>query len=142
MVCFIDDSGTKYKGQVRLRGGQYSSSGRVEVFLENQWGTVCTYVMINLKRQLGRDSFALTPAHSVCRQLGYTRAVAYYQGLVYVRIHAHCKAAYTCNLIFILSEGTSHVLPYNWLFFEQILFWFIDCWSKIKSMNLFPYPNF
>ena len=93
VVCFVDDSGTNYKGQVRLRGGQYSSTGRVEVFLENQWGTVCTSVLLNRKRQVdvGRDTFVMRTAHSVCRQLGYTRAVAYYQGIVYVRVHAHCK---------------------------------------------------
>lgn len=47
-------------GEVRLVGGVSSYEGRVEVFLNEQWGTVCG----NLWNQ--------DDARVVCRELGYT----------------------------------------------------------------------
>jgi deleted-in-malignant-brain-tumors protein 1 len=46
-------------GQVRLVGGHSSRSGRVEIYHNNQWGTVCNRL------------FSMNEARVVCSQLGY-----------------------------------------------------------------------
>lgn len=56
-----------YRGQVRLvneNTTSATSSGRVEVFQAHLWGTVCN------------QGFNQAAADTVCRQLGYTNAVA------------------------------------------------------------------
>ena len=47
------------EGAIRLVGGTSANNGRVEIFHNNAWGTVCD------------DSFGNTDAQVVCRQLGY-----------------------------------------------------------------------
>ena len=44
---------------IRLQGGAYSSKGRVEVYCNGQWGTLCN------------ADFDSSDATSLCRQLGY-----------------------------------------------------------------------
>lgn len=55
-----------YSGQVRLVSDERiaHSYGRVEIFQGQQWGTVC------------KENFNEAAANSICRQLGYTGAVA------------------------------------------------------------------
>ncbi|XP_052773119.1 neurotrypsin-like [Mya arenaria] len=50
--------------KVRLTGGSGSTSGRVEVFMYGQWGTICD------------DSFDSTDAGVICVMLGHQRADA------------------------------------------------------------------
>ena len=47
-------------GQLRLAGGNIANEGRVEICINNVWGTVCV------------DSWGVTDAAVVCRQLGYS----------------------------------------------------------------------
>ena len=47
-------------GSIRLSGGTASMNGRVEVCMNEQWGTVCD------------DNWEAIDANVACRQLGYS----------------------------------------------------------------------
>ena len=66
---FIDSTriwdSNPYNGMIRLQGGNYSNQGRVEVYCNGQWGTICD------------DGFGSTDANTICKQLGYTGYIRY-----------------------------------------------------------------
>ena len=68
--CFVTDTtriwnSNPYSGMIRLQGGSYSNQGRVEVYCNGQWGTICD------------DGFSSTDANTICKQLGYTGYIRY-----------------------------------------------------------------
>ena len=50
---------------IRLQGGSYSNQGRVEIYCNGQWGTICD------------DEFNQNDAITICKQLGYNYYYSY-----------------------------------------------------------------
>ncbi|KAM7434180.1 hypothetical protein ABFA07_015719 [Porites harrisoni] len=59
-----EDASVVCSKRVRLVGGSWNGEGRVEVFYNGAWGTVCD------------DIWNMNNARVVCRQLGYSDAVS------------------------------------------------------------------
>ena len=57
---------------VRLVGGNSENEGRLEIYYNNTWGTVCD------------NNWGLTDSNTACRQLGYARATAYYRSMSFI----------------------------------------------------------
>ena len=85
---------------LRLTNGNTSSEGRVEIWYSNQWNTVCD------------DSWDITDATVVCRQLGYRGAAAHQnahfgQGSGDILLdNLHCNG----------SEGSLFQCPHNGIY--------------------------
>ena len=54
-----------FPGMIRLQGGNYSNEGRMEVYCNGQWGTICS------------TGFNSTDASVICKQLGYDNSISY-----------------------------------------------------------------
>ena len=78
MLHFIDSTriwdSNPFPGMIRLQGGNYSNEGRVEVYCNGQWGTICS------------TGFSTTDANTICKQLGYDSYDSYNHLLMLVSL--------------------------------------------------------
>ncbi len=72
-MYFIDDNGPYYTGQIRLRGGDYPSEGRVEMYVYGVWSSL-----------YAASTNDYDDANVICKQLGYTGADYYDVGILLV----------------------------------------------------------
>ena len=81
---------------IRLQGDDFVNQGRVEVYCNGQWGTICN------------DGFDPNDANTICKQLGYTRYTNYNHLKMYVILLCIC-----CHItLFIILQTWSNYSTY------------------------------
>ena len=92
--------------QLRLRGSRHENVGRIEIYRDDQWGTVCAGI--------GR-----TEATIICQQLGYDDYIDVVDGGVYgfgigPSYNIHCNGTESsiaeCNITNCTGEGSMGVI--------------------------------
>lgn len=86
------------KIQLRLAGQKRKhSEGRVEVYYDGQWGTVCD------------DDFSIHAAHVVCRELGYVEAKSWTASSSYGK--GKGPSGWTISTVLAMRRPLQHAPP-------------------------------
>ena len=88
-----------HPGMIRLQGGDFVNQGRVEVYCNGQWGTICN------------DGFDSNDANTICKQLEYTGYTNYNHLKMYVILCICCHITlihYITDLVQLVNLYGQH----------------------------------
>ena len=112
-----------FPGMIRLQGGTYSNEGRVEVYCNGVWGTVCD------------DEFGYYEAITICKQLGYSTYANYGHFRVLVLMHS----LYCNHFIYIYSRSSNASQP---IWFDNVdCVKGLSCWGSCQRCPTTQYHN-
>ena len=118
--CIVDINflGPCSEGDVRLSGGQYYTEGRVEICLNNQWGTVSS------------NFWSTSNGNVVCRQLGFSPTGKH----IYLYTHNYSMSV-PLTVNYIMHLQVQLLIPLLPLVRELALSGLIMCTALVVKVN-------